>query len=88
MGTLVIVKAILQAANIIAAASAGGEAPSNNDIQKVLGAYKTLLMPEFRDEQEKRAEKVKEIMEKENEIGSFQVSSLNYNRPKNKKGFR
>jgi len=85
--TLLIVKSIFHAAGLVSAAVTGGNAPSSSDLQELLNSYKTLLMPEYKEEQEERAKKVQEIMEKENEIGSFEVSALNYiSRPK--KGFR
>lgn len=87
LNSLLIVKTILHAAGFISAAVTGGNAPASNDLQELLGAYKSLLMPEYNDEKEEKARRVKEIMEKENEIGSFQVSSMSYSsRPK--KGFR
>ena len=85
--TLLIIKSIFQAAGTISAAVTGGNAPSANDVQELLSAYKNMLMPELKDEEKEKADRVKEIMERENEIGSFQVSALNYSfRPK--KGFR
>lgn len=85
--TLLIVNSIFHAAGLVSAAVTGGNAPSSSDIQELLNTYKINLMPEYKNDQELKAQKVKEIMEKENEIGSFQVSSMSYSsRPK--KGFR
>jgi hypothetical protein len=86
VSTLLIVKSILHAANIISAATTGGNAPASNDLQELLGTLKGIMMPEYREEQAKKAEKVKEIMERESKIGSFQVQAMNRTRKRKKKG--
>lgn len=73
--TLLMVNSIIVASNNIVSALQGEQAPSNS-LQDLLSSYKELLMPEFVEEREAKAKKVKKIMEQESAIGAFVVEPM------------
>lgn len=84
METLLLVQTILLAGSRVAAAVGGGEAPGSSDLQELLSSFKAALLPEFVEEQEKRAEKIRKIVEEEAKVGSFQVQAMTYEKRKKK----
>ena len=78
MTTLTVVNAIIQIGNGIISANSGGGAPSGgaDNLQKSLSALRDLLVPEDVLEKEKKAKRVKELLEKEVSKGSFKVRPM------------
>ena len=66
----------MEAANRISATLVGDNTPSSDTLRDLLSGYKELLMPESAEEREEKAKKVKEVMERENEKGPFQVEPM------------
>lgn len=85
MGHLLVVKAIMKAASIIAAAVTQGDAPNTKDLQDLLQAFKEHLMPETIEEREKKVKRVEEILEREMAQGKLKVKAMSYD-TRRKKG--
>ena len=81
---LLVVNAILEAANRISAANTDGQPSSSNNLKELLNTYKELLMPEYAEERDAEVKKVQKIMERESKIGSFKVEPMVYGKRKKK----
>jgi hypothetical protein len=70
---MAIVNAIIAAGNYIASAVTGGEASSNDKLQKTLDSLKETLLPQYKEERKRKAEKAKELLTKEVAGGPIRV---------------
>ena len=71
-----IVHTIGYAANVIASAVGGEQAPSPDSINKMLENLKTMLLPETKEELKEQTRKVRELMEQEQQRGPFKVQAV------------
>lgn len=83
--TLLIVNTIIEVGNRIAAAVTNNQHNGSNTLKELLDTYKELLIPEFSEEKDRKAKRFKEIMERENSSGPFQVEAMAYE-TRSKKG--
>ena len=80
------VNAIIQGANQIVSAGSGGGGSSQSDgVSKVMETLQGLLIPEDKPEKEKKAAKIKKLLEDEVSKGPFTVRAMSSSRSRGKK---
>lgn len=67
--TLTVVNAIIHVGNVIAAAVAGGNAPAQDNLQKVLASLKEMLLPEDVIAKESTAKRAMAVLKRETSQG-------------------
>lgn len=73
-----IVQAIGYGAAVIANVSQGEQAPSPDNVNKILDSLKVLMLPSTKDELDRQSKRAKELMEHEASRGAFKVVSMSH----------
>lgn len=77
--TRVIVESVVYAGNLIASTMSNSDnSPGPDKINDLLDDLRSLLMPEFKEDKERRAKKFKRLMEQEVSQGPFKVEGMSY----------
>lgn len=76
---IVIVNAIIQTGNRIAAAVTGGESSGQDALRKSLDALEKIMLPHRSEERDHRAAQVKKILEREMKGGPLKVKRVGGN---------
>jgi len=84
INTLFMVQSVMYAAGVIAAASTGSAMPSPDKLNELNDAFKELLMPEYAEERQDKAERVKKILEDGANQAPFVVTAMAYDKRKKK----
>jgi hypothetical protein len=70
---IAVVNAILTAGKTVAAAVTGNESPGTETLNKSIAAVKTLLLPHWAEDTERKAQSAKELLMREVAKGPFQI---------------
>jgi len=83
---LALVNAIIQGANqIVSAVSGSGGSSDNDGLSKVMEALRSHLLPEDKAEDDRRAMKIRQLLEEEATKGPFMVRPMSTSRSRKKK---
>ena len=74
--TLSIINAILHVGNVVASAVGGGQAPGSDAVKKTLDELRVTLFPEDIKDGEQKAQRVKDILEREAAGGALRVKTM------------